>query len=117
MSQNVNEETDGNRTRALIGLGVAVVLAVGGWIFVTRATDAGLERLARIDKVRADCNALWARALNPVDSARVDATPLPDTIDPRSASSLQRCGGLRPSEQKLANPREMSGKPSPSGLR
>ena len=117
MSQNVNDEMDGNRTRALIGLGIAVVLAVGAWLFVTRATDSGLERLARIDRVRAGCNVLWANALNPIDSARVDATPLPDTIDPQSSSALRRCGGFRITKQKPVNPREMSGEPMPRGLR
>lgn len=113
----MNDEMDQNRTRALIGLGVAVVVAVGAWLFVTRAADSGLERLARIDKVRAQCTALWANAHNAIDSARVDATPLPDTIDPRSSSALQRCGGLRAMEPKPVNPREMSGEPMPRGLR
>lgn len=113
----MNDEMDGNRTRALIGLGITVVLAVGAWLFVTRATDSGLERLARIDRARASCNALWAKAVNPIDSARVDATPLPDTIDPRSSSALQRCGGLRAMEPKPVNPRELSGEPMPRGLR
>ncbi len=117
MSAAVNSELDGNRTRALIGLGVALVVAVGAWLFVGRATDSGLERLARIDRVRAGCNVLWANARNLIDSARVDATPLPDTIDPRSSSALQRCGGLRAADQKPVNPREMSCEPMPRGLR
>ena len=117
MSDSVSEEADGIRTRALIGLGVAVAVAGGAWLFVGRAADSGLERLARIDRVRAGCNVLWAQARNPIDSARVDATPLPDTIDPRSSSALQRCGGLRASEPKAVNPREMSGEPMPRGLR
>jgi len=102
----------------LTGLGVALVLAVGGWIFLARATDSGIARLARIDIVRAMCDARLRDAKTTADTVRVDATALPDTIDPRSASALKRCSDLRAMTSKtLPNGREMSGEPMPRGLR
>ncbi len=97
---------------------MALVLAIGGWIFLQRATDAGIQRLTRIDTLRAGCVAKWTLARTGADSERVDATALADTIDPRSATALKRCGDLRATvEKKLPNAREMSGEPMPKGLR
>ncbi len=106
------------RARALAGLGVATVLGVGAWLFLTRATDAGLARLERIDRVRAVCEPLWAQSRTLEDTLRADAVALPDTIDPRSSAALQRCADLRAvATRTLPNAREMSGEPMPRGLR
>jgi hypothetical protein len=114
----VTSEQDGIRNRALAGLVLTLVLAVGGWLFLGRATDAGIARLARIDTLREGCVARWTVARNEADSQRVDAIALSDTIDPRSATALKRCGDLRATvEKKLPNAREMSGEPMPKGLR
>ena len=106
------------RAKALTGLGVALVLGIGGWVFLRQATDAGIARLARIDTARAGCTTLWRQARSSIDSAHVDAMALPDTIDPRSASALKRCGDLHavPSNT-VPGAREMSGEPMPRGLR
>jgi hypothetical protein len=114
----VSAEQQQIRNRALAGLVITLALAVGGWIFLRRATDAGIERLARIDTLRDGCVAQWTSARNEADSQRVDAVALRDTIDPRSATALKRCGDLRAIvEKKLPNAREMSGEPMPKGLR
>lgn len=114
----MTSEQDRTRNRALAGLVVALVVAVGGWLFLRRATDAGIERLARIDTLREGCVARWTAARTTADSERVNATALTDTIDPRSATALKRCGDLRATvEKKLPNAREMSGEPMPKGLR
>ncbi len=106
------------RARALTGLVLAMALGIGTWIFLTRAADAGLARLARIDAVRAGCEPLWAQARTLEDTLRADNTALPDTIDPRSSASLKRCADLRAvTTQQLPNAREMSGQPMPRGLR
>ncbi len=107
------------RTTALIGLGIALVLAGLTWYWLSRAADAGVARLARIDVVRASCETGWQAARNERDTALVDATSLRDTIDPGSSAELSRCGHLRPKglPSSLPNPREMSGQPMPKGLR
>jgi hypothetical protein len=106
------------RARALMGLVVAMALGIGTWIFLTRAADAGLARLDRIDVVRAGCEPLWAQARTLDDTLRVDNTALPDTIDPRSSTALKRCADLRAvTTKQLPNAREMSGQPMPRGLR
>lgn len=108
-----------SRTTALIGLGIAIVLGVFTWYGLTRAADAGVARLARIDVVRAECETAWQAARNERDTVIVDATSLRDTIDPGSSAELSRCGHLRPKglPTSLPNPREMSGQPMPKGLR
>lgn len=107
------------RTTALISLGIASVLGVFTWYGLTRAADAGVARLARIDVVRAECQTAWQAARTERDTVIVDATSLRDTIDPGSSAELSRCGHLRPQglPTSLPNPREMSGQPMPKGLR
>jgi len=107
------------RTTALIGLGIALALGVATWLMLSRAADTGVARLARIDVVRAECTTAWQAARNARDTVIVDATSLPDTIDPGSSAELARCGHLRPQglQSTRVNPREMSGQPMPKGLR
>lgn len=107
------------RTTALISLGVAVVLGVGTWFGLSSATDAGLARLARIDRVRVACDSAWRVARNELDTAAVDRLSLPDTIDKGSSDELARCGNLRPAglPSRLPNQREMTGERMPGGLR
>lgn len=114
-------ESDSNqhRTKALIGLSVAVLLAVVGWFALSRAADSGVARLASIDRERARCEQLWGAAASAVDSQRVDRVALQDTIDPQSTEALARCGDLRAlgPASAMPNPREMNGEPMPRGLR
>lgn len=111
------------RRVALLSLAVTVVVAVVVWRWLGGATTSGMERLARIDVVRAQCEALWAQAPSPADTERVDRVPLADTIDARSSTPLARCGDLRgvgrggTAPGTVPNPREMSGDPMPRGLR
>lgn len=105
------------RTRALVGLAVAIVIGVFAWFWLSRAAQRGLDRLANIEAMRAQCEVAWRAATTRSETLRVDATPLPDTIDPRSAAALSRCGNLRQEESESQNPREMNGKPLPRGLR
>lgn len=111
--------TSQGRTTALISLGIALVLAVLTWYWLSRAADVGVARLARIDVVRAECQTAWLAARNERDTVIVDATSLRDTIDPGSSAELSRCGHLRPKglPSSLPNPREMSGQSMPKGLR
>ena len=107
------------RRTALIGLGVAGLLAIGTWFGLSRAAESGIDRLARIDALRGRCNSLWSAARTKSDTLRIDAMALPDTIDPRSNAALKRCGSLRAQNSARAtpNPREMSGEPMPRGMR
>jgi hypothetical protein len=107
------------RTTALIGVGVAALLGIGTWFALSRAADAGLARLTRIDHVRAACDSAWSLARNERDSAVVDRISLADTIDKGSSAELARCGNLRPSglPSKLPSQRDMSGERMPGGLR
>ncbi len=104
---------------AVVGLVIALGLGAAGWVFLGRAADTGVERLARIDKMRALCTEAWQQARTESDSARVDKMALPDTIDPQSERRIARCGLLRGESipNTLPNPREMSGEPMPRGLR
>lgn len=106
---------NGMRIKALTGLGVAVVLAIVGWWWLSRATDAGIERLAAIERARAECTRAWGLAATRAETLNVDHTPLADTIDAKSQGALRRCGDMR--EATVDGPREMSGKPMPRGLR
>ena len=107
------------RTTALIGVGVALVLAIFTWFALSRASDAGLARLARIDRVRVACERAWGAARTERDTAAVDRLPLPDTIDKGSSAELARCGNLRPQglPSRLPNQREMTGDRPPGGER
>lgn len=111
--------TSQGRTTALIGLAIALALAGFTWFALSRAADAGVARLARIDVVRSECSTAWMAARNARDTAVVDATSLRDTIDAGSSAELSRCGHLRPQglQSSKVNPREMSGEPMPKGLR
>ena len=109
---------DGNvRLKALIGLAVTILIGVGAWFWLSRATQRGLDRLATIDAMRARCEVAWRAATTQNETLRVDAMPLPDTIDPRSEAAMSRCGNLRQAERANPNPREMNGQPLPRGLR
>lgn len=113
---NSGNSDNGMRTRALIGLGVAVVLAIAGWSWLSRATEAGLERLAAIERARAECTRAWSLAATHAESLNVDRHPLADTIDAQSERAMRQCGDLRDAIVK-GSPREMSGEPMPRGLR
>ena len=117
MSDDV--EAANPRRGALIALAVAVVLGVSTWFGLSLAADKGLDRLARIDRLRAGCDSAWGNSRTRADSLRVDTRALSDTIDPRSNAALKVCGSLRLTTQtkRLPNPREMSGEPMPRGLR
>jgi hypothetical protein len=102
------------RTTAMIGLLIAATLGVSAWFALNRAADAGIARLARIDKVRAVCDSGWSTARDQRDSMRVDLISLPDTIDAGSSAELSRCANLRPNGMptaRAANPRDMTGPP------
>ena len=83
------------------------------------ASEAGLARLARIDRVRAACDSAWSLARTERDTAAVDRLALPDTIDKGSSAELARCGNLRPAglPSRLPNQRELTGERMPGGLR
>ncbi len=112
------EEQARFRVRALIGLGLTLALGIGAWLFLSRAADSGIERLARIDVVRTACEARWSAARTQSDTMRVNDIALADTIDPQSSAALKRCGDLRAMISKqVPSGREMSGEPMPRGLR
>jgi hypothetical protein len=104
---------------ALVALAGAVLIAGATWYGLGRATDLGLERLARIERMQAVCRERYGFARNRLDTMRVDRSALPDTIDAKSNSRMDRCGVFRVEgvPQALPNPREMSGEPMPRGLR
>lgn len=104
---------------ALLTLVVALVVAVVAWRLFGKAADAGVERLARIDVVRAWCAEFYAQARTSNDTMRVDRVALPDTIDPASSDAIDRCGDLREQivQSAPSNSREMTGKEMPRGLR
>lgn len=104
------------RTKALLGLGVAVALSIAAWIGLSRATTSGVERIAAIERARDQCTRAWSAAKSRAETLQVDKIALPDTIDPRSEGALRQCGDLR-SATALPNPREMNGEPMPRGLR
>ncbi len=112
-------EATNPRRGALIALAVAVVLGIGTWFGLSFAADKGLDRLARIDRLRAGCDSAWSSSRTRADSLRVNTRALSDTIDPRSNAALKVCGSLRLNTEakRLPNPREMSGEPMPRGLR
>ena len=108
-----------SRVLAIGSLVSALALSIWAWQFLNRATASGLERLSRIDAMRALCTAEWVKARTEVDSMRVDRFALPDTIDQGSEQAIDRCGDLRGESvpNSLPNAREMSGDPMPRGLR
>ena len=107
------------RTTALIGVVIAAILGIATWFALSSASDAGLARLARIDRVRAACDSAWRTARTERDTAAVDRLSLPDTIDKGSSAELSRCGNLRPKglPSRLPSQRDMSGDPPPGGRR
>jgi len=90
------------RTTALIALLITSLLGIATWFALNRAADAGIARLARIDRVRAVCDSGWREARDQRDSMLVDLISLPDTIDRGSSSELSRCGNLRPNGMPTA---------------
>lgn len=104
---------------ALASLVFALVLAVAAWFGFGRAAEKGVERLARLDAMRAYCQPFYAQARDRNDTIRVDRAPLPDTIDAGSKDAFDRCGDFRgPSvPNALPNPRELNGEEMPRGLR
>jgi hypothetical protein len=122
MSTHDPSTPDAGTTRAvaLAGLVATLVLAVVGWVWLSRAADGGVSRLARIDTVRAECETLWRGARAFTDTQAVDRVALRDTIDPLSDDALMQCGDLRDKSRDgraMPNNREMSGEPMPRGLR
>jgi hypothetical protein len=108
-----------SRAIAIGSLVLALGISAWAWQFLNHAADSGLDRLSRIDAMRALCTARWADARTPEDSMRVDRTALADTIDAGSEQAIDRCGDLRGESvpNSLPNAREMSGDPMPRGLR
>ena len=90
-----NAVATANRNKALIALGVAVVLTVAAWVFIDKATDRGLARLDHIERVYAVCQLDYAKARNSGDTARVDVQPLSAAIDSGKTGAPLRCGELR----------------------
>jgi hypothetical protein len=107
------------RAAALVSLAFAAAVGIGSWFLFGRAADSGVERLARLDRMRELCAGYYATARDRMDSMRVDRVAIPDTIDPGSKDAYDRCGDFRgPSvPNELPNPREMSGQEMPRGLR
>lgn len=107
------------RTKALIALGVAVIVAVGAWMGLNAATERATARLAAIDRARSICSLSWDSARTRAETLMVDRIPLRDTIDAKSEDALTRCGSLRSAgiDGATPKPREMSGEPMPKGLR
>ncbi|HEY0928557.1 MAG TPA: hypothetical protein VGE27_01455 [Gemmatimonas sp.] len=104
---------------ALFTLVMALVIGFVAWRMFSAAADVGVQRLARIDTVRAWCQGFYAQAQTRNDTMRVDRAALPDTIDPKSSSAIDRCGDLRSEDPGTPppNPREMNGQEMPRGLR
>jgi len=80
---------------ALLSVIVAVAAGVAAWYFLGVAADRGVERLARIDRLRALCVERYAMAQNRSDTLRVDRWALPDTVDPGSRQRIAQCGAFR----------------------
>lgn len=112
-------EGEAFRTKALIGLAMAVLIGGASWFGLSSAAQRGIERLAAIDTARAQCAQSWDSARTRSDTLLVDRVPLRDTIDANSDAALSRCGDLRTLSPGDAQPRsrEMSGEPMPRGLR
>ena len=104
---------------ALGSVALAVVVGLGAWYWFGRAADAGVQRLERLDTMKAYCMPFYAQALDRNDTIRVDRAPLPDTIDAGSKDAFDRCGDFRgPSvPNELPNARELNGQEMPRGLR
>lgn len=114
-----SEEGEAFRTKALIGLGAALVIGGASWFGLSSAAQRGIERLAAIDVARTRCAQSWDSARTRSDTLLVDRIALLDTIDANSDAALARCGDLRALNPGDAQPRarEMSGEPMPRGLR
>lgn len=94
--------SNGTRTKALAAFAGAVVVTIGAWFFIDRATDRGLARLDHIDRVYAACKADYANARSVADTSRVDAQPLSALIDSGKTGAPLRCGELRRPESLAA---------------
>jgi hypothetical protein len=82
--------------RAALASGiVAVAAGVAAWYFLGVAADRGVERLARIDRLRALCVERYAMARSRSDTLRVDRWATPDTVDPGSRQRIAQCGAFR----------------------
>jgi hypothetical protein len=123
-----NDGNDGDATKgsgtngpgaALASTAVALIVGVGAWYLFGKAADSGVQRLERLDVMRAYCMPFYAQARSMNDTIRVDRAPLPDTIDAGSKDAFDRCGDFRgPSvPNQLPNAREMNGEEMPRGLR
>ena len=106
----------GMRTRALVGLGVAILISIAGRGWLSRAAQSGIERLAAIERARTECERAWSAARTNAETLTVDRIALKDTIDARSDAALRRCGDLR-TKIGPPNAREMTGQPMPDGRR
>lgn len=118
MNANGKPNPEPPRTAALLSLLMTVLVGAGAWWWFSRAADVGVERLARINRLRTLCTGYYAQARDRQDSMRVDRLALPDTVDAGSKSAIDRCGDLRGPDTptSLPNPREM-GEEIPRGLR
>jgi hypothetical protein len=87
---------DSNTKRtALLGLAAALVITVGAWFFIDRATDRGLERLQLIDRVWAECDTAYHGARNAADTSHIDTRALSAVIDNGNEGAPRRCGDMR----------------------
>lgn len=125
-SRNDESSTSGSSTSgnngpgaALASTAAALIVGVGAWYWFGKAADSGVQRLERLDTMRAYCLPFYAQARSMNDTIRVDRAPLPDTIDAGSKDAFDRCGDFRgPSvPNQLPNAREMNGEEMPRGLR
>lgn len=80
---------------AVVSVVVALSAGVAAWYFLGVAADRGVDRLARIDRLRTLCTARYAAARDRSDTLRVDRSPLPDTVDPGSRQRIAQCGAFR----------------------
>lgn len=116
---NDDAPSGGKAGAALMSTALALAVAVGAWFWFGRAADQGVERLARLDRMREYCLPFYAQARDRNDTMRVDRAPLPDTIDAGSKDAFDRCGDFRPPSvpNQLPNARELNGEEMPRGLR
>ncbi|MBC8087483.1 MAG: hypothetical protein H7Z40_09460 [Phycisphaerae bacterium] len=94
--------SNSTKTKALTAFAAAVVITIGAWFFIDRATTRGLARLDHIERVYAACQADYANARNVADTSRVDAQPLSALIDSGKTGAPLRCGELRRPESLAA---------------
>ncbi len=99
---------NGTKTRALIGLGAALVVTLGLWVFINRQTSSGVARLERMDTAWTVCKTKYAVAQNAGDTSAIDVSPLSAAIDSGKAGAPRHCGDLRRPENLEARKDSMN---------